>query len=76
MTAYAHGRKARDGHPAKVKGTGDADGGGLLRLDYGEPEDGLEAITWEEFFEEFEDSGLALLYEDTAESRFNKFVRR
>ena len=68
--------EARDGRPARVKGTGDAKDAGLLRLDFGRPEESLEAISWEEFFEKFEESELALLYEDEPENRFSKLVRR
>ncbi|WP_395773516.1 hypothetical protein [Agrobacterium pusense] len=66
----------RDGHPAKVDVSGDA---GILRIDFGEPEDALKAITWDEFFEIFEDRKLAFLYQDETsggESRFNKFISR
>lgn len=67
----------RDGRPAKVEGSGD---GGILRIDFGEPEDGLTEIEWDEFFEIFEASELAFLHQDeTADgktSRFNKFVSR
>jgi hypothetical protein len=68
--------EARDGRPARVKGTGDAKDAGLLRLDFGKPEESLEAISWEEFFEKFEESELALLYEDEPENRFSKLVHR
>jgi hypothetical protein len=68
--------EARDGHPARVKGTGDAQDAGLLRLDFGKPEENLEKITWEEFFEKFEEAELALLYEDEPDNRFSKLVRR
>lgn len=69
--------EARDGHPARVEGTGS---NGLLRIDFGEPEERLEAISWEEFFEVFEKKRLAFLYQDKLEdgqaSRFNKIVSR
>ena len=68
--------EARNGRPARVKGTGDAEDAGLLRLDFGEPEESLEEITWEDFFKTFEESKLAFLYEDEPENRFNKLVRR
>lgn len=68
--------EARDGRPARVKGTGDATDAGFLRLDFGKPEQSLEAITWEEFFEKFDESKLALLYEDEPGNRFNKLVSR
>lgn len=68
--------EARDGRPARVKGTGDAKDAGLLRIDFGEPEESLEAITWEDFFGKFEERGLALLYEDEPDNRFSKLVQR
>ena len=74
----------RGGHPAKVKGTsrGVESGAGLLRIDYPgySGEDTLEEITWEQFFEQFEKTGLAFLYQDKLESgetsRFSKLVDR
>jgi hypothetical protein len=68
--------EARDGRPARVKGTGDAKDAGLLRIDFGEPEESLEAITWEDFFDKFQERGLALLYEDEPDNRFSKLVQR
>jgi len=68
--------EARGGRPARVRGTGDAEDAGILRLDFGAPEESLAAITWEEFFEKFEQSELALLYEDEPDNRFSKLVRR
>lgn len=68
--------EARDGHPAKVDTGGE---GGILRIDFGEPEDSLTQIEWDEFFEIFDENGLDFLYQDkTADggtSRFNKFVK-
>jgi hypothetical protein len=66
----------RGGRPSRVKGTGDSDDAGLLRLDFGEPEERLEEITWEEFFEKFEESKLAFLHEDEPQNRFNKLIQR
>lgn len=70
----------RGGRPARVKGTGDKEDAGILRLDFGDPDPALEEISWDEFFEKFEENGLAFLYqEETAsggESRFSKFVER
>lgn len=67
----------RDGHPARVKDSGK---GGILRIDFGEPEDSLEKIDWERFFEIFDKNKLAFLYQDKTKdgktSRFNKFVDR
>lgn len=71
----------RDGHPSVVKATEDnGRGGGLLRIDFREPDDKLEEVDWDEFFKIFDDSKLAFLHQDkTADgkiSRFNKFVAR
>jgi hypothetical protein len=72
----------RGGHPARVKGTADKSGGGLLRIDYSgySGEGTLQDISWEEFFEEFDNSNLAFLHqdktEDGKESRFSKLVTR
>ena len=73
--------EARHGRPAIVRATGeDARPGGLLRIDFGDADPGLEQISWEEFFETFEANKLDFLHQDkTAEgkpSRFNKFVAR
>jgi hypothetical protein len=79
-TNHAEIRKwaeARNGHPAMVKTKGK---GGILRIDFGEPEKALEEVSWDEFFEVFDDNKLAFLYQDETkdggESRFNKFVER
>jgi hypothetical protein len=72
----------RGGHPARVKGTDKADSGGVLRIDYPgySGEDTLEPITWDEFFEAFEENKLAFLYQeetkDGKESRFSKLISR
>ncbi|MDR6636206.1 hypothetical protein J2X72_005020 [Phyllobacterium sp. 1468] len=67
----------RKGVPSKVTGSGE---GGILRIDFGEPEEGLEKISWENFFEVFDERKLAFLYQEkTADgkmSRFNKFVSK
>lgn len=69
--------EARDGHPARVKDTGE---GGVLRIDFDPPDEGLQKISWDEFFGIFEDRKLAFLHQDMTEdgqtSRFNKFVDR
>ena len=66
----------RGGNPARVKGSE------LLRIDYPgySGEDTLEEITWDEFFETFEASNLAFLYQDKTKdgelSRFSMLVAR
>jgi hypothetical protein len=62
--------ESRGGHPAQVKGTG-----GLLRIDFGEPEPSLEKISWDDFFKKFDESNVKFLYDPEKNSRFNKFVR-
>lgn len=60
---------ARDGVPAKIRGTKD-----LLRIKFDNLEDKLVTITWYEFFQVFESNNLTFLYEDNNESRFCKFI--
>jgi hypothetical protein len=57
--------EARRGTPSKVKGSGD---GGILRIDFGEPEPNLKPMDWTAFFD--------VNGEDGAVSRFNRFVSR
>jgi len=72
----------RGGSPATVKGTGKGDEAGVLRIDFPgySGEDRLEHISWDEFFEKFDDKKLAFLYQDETrdgeESRFFKLVSR
>jgi hypothetical protein len=72
--------ESREGRPSRVVGTEGRDGEGILRIDFGEKDEKLEEISWEEFFNTFEDRNLAFLHQDiTADgkpSRFNKFVAR
>ena len=74
--------EARGGHPARVKDTERKGSTGLLRIDYPgySGEGSLERITWDEFFEGFDDNNLAFLYQektkDGKESRFSKLVNR
>ena len=74
----------RDATPATVRGTQDDDGSpGVLRLDfegYGAGEDELEHVDWDVWFEKFEESKLAFLYQDEKSdgetSTFFKLVAR
>ena len=72
----------RGGWPARVKGTDKNGKGGVLRIDYPgfSGENTLERINWEEFFETFDQSNLAFLYQDKLESgetsRFSKLIDR
>lgn len=65
------------GRPAHVPETTEDGAPGILRIRFsafGE-EDGLEEISWDEFFDAFERNDLALLHGE-GESRFNKLVPR
>jgi hypothetical protein len=70
----------REGHPATVKETAEDGHAGILRIDFEPKEERLEEIGWDEFFEKFDDAGLAFLYQERTKdgklSRFHKFVRR
>lgn len=73
--------EARKGHPAVVRATEDnGKSGGLLRVEFRDPEDKLEEVDWDEFFKIFDENELAFLYQDKTadghESRFNKFIAR
>ena len=70
--------EARGGCPAHVRGTGEGDDPGLLRIDYPgfSGQQTLEEISWDEFFEAFEENELAFLYQDEENSRFSKLVSR
>jgi hypothetical protein len=76
--------EARGGRPARVAGTGDEGDAGLLRIDFPDDDDNdndaLEEISWDEFFEKFDEKKLAFVYQDeTADgqpSMFSKLVER
>lgn len=79
--------EARGARPAHVRGTGDGDDPGILRLYYPDSEqahsgkdEALQELSWDEFFAKFDENKLAFLYQDhTADgkqSRFSKFVSR
>src|SRR5262245_6259705 len=70
----------RGGRPSKVTATAKSRKrpGALLRFDFGAKEEALEEVSWDEFFQIMDDSGLAVLLQDTVKggetSRFVKFV--
>ena len=76
--------EARGGRPAAVRKTHGEDDPGIIRIEFpGAPnakDDALEEITWEEFFEKFDEADLAMVYqEETAsgqKSNFNKLIGR
>ena len=72
----------RGGHPVRVKDTESKNSPGLLRIDYPgySGGDSLEEISWEEFFDGFDENGLAFLYQEETKdgktSRFSKLIAR
>jgi hypothetical protein len=74
----------RGGVPACVQGTGGGDDVGIIRLEFpgtpGNRESSLEEISWDEFFEKFDEGNLALVYQektaDGKKSNCNQLVRR
>ena len=70
----------RGATPSHVKRTGSQDDVGVLRLDFPgySGEGALEPISWEQFFEKFDEQNLALVYEEETaagqKSNFNKLV--
>jgi len=72
----------RGGVPCAVAGTGGEGDPGIIRIDFPgySGEGSLEPISWDEWFQKFDESDLAFLYqEETASgelSNFNKLVKR
>ncbi len=66
------------GKPARVKSTGGKGDPGVLRIDFPgySGEDTLDEISWENWFEAFDENKLALLIRDEGDDRFNKLVSR
>ena len=70
--------EARGGRPAVVRGTE------ILRLEFpnapNADDDDLEEISWDQFFEKFDEADLALLHQektaDGKKSNFNKLIGR
>jgi len=75
--------EARSGKPVRVQGTAKDDDAGLLRIDFpddNDDEEDLEEISWDEFFEKFDEKRLAFVYQEKTASgepsRFNRLVSR
>lgn len=70
--------ESKGGKPAAVKRTHQGGDTGIVRIMFPEApnsqHDALTEISWDEFFEQFEDSKLALLYDP--DSMFSKIVGR
>jgi ferritin-like metal-binding protein YciE len=76
---WAEQRKAQ---PACVRGTGGSEDIGMIRLDFPgySGQESLEPISWDDWFEKFDERGLALIVQDKTsggqKSNFNKLVSR
>ncbi len=70
----------RGGKPARVRVATSEEETDILRIDFDKPDPELEHISWDQFFDIFEEHRLAFLYQtetkDGEESRFCKFVYR
>ncbi len=77
-----HWTELRGGCPAAVKATGGGKDPGIIRIDFPgySGQQSLEAISWDEFFDKFEEKNLAFIYQETTaggeQSRFFKLVDR
>jgi hypothetical protein len=71
---------ARAGKPATVRVTEEDGPAGILRIDFDPPDEGLDRISWDEFFDKFGGADIAFLRQDRAKdgklSCFHKLVRR
>lgn len=69
----------RQGTPAIVESTWDGNTA-VLRINFGEPDESLMEIGWDEFFRIFDEGDLEFLHQDMAAdenlSLFHKFVER
>ena len=75
--------EARGGQPATIAGTErGGEEAGLLRIDFptGASNPPLQPVSWDDFFQKFDDENLAFLYQeqkaDGEQSTFCKFVER
>jgi ferritin-like metal-binding protein YciE len=72
----------RGAQPACVKGTGGKTDTGMIRLDFPgySGEESLQPVSWDDWFEKFDESNLSLLVQDKTsggqKSNFNKLVSR
>ncbi len=72
----------RGAKPSCVRNTGGTEDVGIIRLDFPgySGEQSLEEISWDDWFQKFDEQGLALLHQETTadgqKSNFNKLVSR
>ncbi|MBA1144739.1 hypothetical protein [Mesorhizobium neociceri] len=69
--------EAREGRPAVVRDSGK---GAILRVDFGQDDEQLQPVAWDEFFRILDGNNLAFLHQDLTESGTtsltNRFVER
>jgi hypothetical protein len=69
--------EARGGRPAAVRKTHGKDDPGIIRIEFPDAPNAkdaaLEEITWEEFFEKFDEADLALVYQEETASGQKQF---
>jgi hypothetical protein len=76
--------EARGGRPAAVRTTHNDRDAGIIRIEFPDApnahDENLQEISWDEWFRKFDESKLALLYQDETsggkQSNFNKLVSR
>ena len=68
----------RNGVPAMIEGTGGGGDGEMIRVYFEQKIENseLKEIGWDEWFEQFDSSKLALLHSTEAGNTFNKLVSR
>jgi hypothetical protein len=72
----------RGGKPVCIRRTGSENDAGVLRINFPgySKDNSLQAISWEEFFVKFDQTGLAMVYQEKTaageKSNFNKLVKR
>lgn len=66
----------RGGRPATVPGTEHGDHLGVLRFDFGDKDDSLREVSWDEWFATFDDRQLNFIYqEETSDGGQSNFFR-
>lgn len=74
--------ESREAWPATVAQTHSSEDPGIIRIDFPDYSgaNSLDRISWEEWFQKFDESGLVFLYQETLasgeQSNFNKLVSR
>jgi hypothetical protein len=70
--------ESRGGKPAAVRRTHQKGDVGIIRIEFPDnpksQHDNLDEISWDEFFDQFDESELALVYDEN--SSFNKLIGR